>query len=83
MFVKWSGPIRRGRQVRYLQIVSSYVDRGRRRHRLIANLGVLTQVQIANVMRSFNRLLDNPYDLTGHSGKLACEPGRDTTRGSK
>ena len=63
MFVKWSGPQRRGRQVRYLQIVHSYVEKGKHLHRLVANLGELSQQQIAVMVRSFNRLLDRPYAL--------------------
>ena len=63
MFVKWSGPQRRGRQVHYLQIVHSYVAKGKHRHRLIANLGELSQRQIAVMVRSFNRLLDHPFVL--------------------
>jgi hypothetical protein len=63
MFVKWSGPQRRGRQVRYLQIVHSYVEKGKHLHRLVANLGELSQQQIAVMVRSFNRLLDRPYVL--------------------
>lgn len=64
MFVKWSGPVRRGRQVRYLQIVESYVEAGAHRHRLIANLGELSQRQIETMVRSFNRLLDVPYTFS-------------------
>ena len=63
MFVKWSGPQRRGRQVRYLQIVHSYVEKGKHRHRLVANLGELSQKQIAVMVKSFNRLLDHPFVL--------------------
>lgn len=64
MFVKWSGPVRRGRQVRYLQIVESYVEEGAHRHRLIANLGELSERQVETMVRSFNRLLDVPYILS-------------------
>lgn len=63
MFVKWSGPQRRGRQVRYLQIVHSYVEDGQHRHRLIANLGELSQRHIAVLVKSFNRLLERPFLL--------------------
>ena len=63
MFVKWSGPQRRGRQVRYLQIVHSYVAKDKHCHRLIANLGELSQRQIAVMVKSFNRLLDHPFVL--------------------
>jgi len=63
MFVKWSGPQRRGRQVRYLQIVHSYVAKGKHCHRLIANLGELSQREIAVMVKSFNRLLDCPFIL--------------------
>lgn len=71
MFVKWSGPRRRGRQVRYLQLVHSYVADGQHRHRLIANLGELSQRQIAVLVKSFNRLLDHPFVLRAPRGRHA------------
>ena len=76
MFIKWSGPHRRGRQVRYLQIVSSYVADGAHRHRLIANLGELSQDQIRTLIRSFNRLLEQPFNLT----ELRISHARPTRR---
>ena len=69
MFVKWSGPQRRGRQVRYLQIVHSYVEKGKHLHRLVANLGELSQKQIAVMVKSFNRLLDRPFVLREPKGR--------------
>ena len=63
MFVKWSGPKRRGRQVKYLQIVESYVKDGKHRHRLVANVGELSQKQIAALVKSFNRLLEEPFEI--------------------
>jgi hypothetical protein len=74
MFVKWSGPIRRGRQVRYLQLVESYCDAGAHRHRLIANLGELAQPQLEVLVRSFNRLLEEPYALVRHARRPARRP---------
>ena len=71
MFVKWSGPQRRGRQVRYLQIVHSYVAKGKHCHRLIANLGELSQREIAVMVRSFNRLRDRPFVLREPKGRHA------------
>jgi len=72
MFVKWSGPQRRGRQVRYLQIVHSYAADGKHCHRLIANLGELSQREIAVMVKSFNRLLDRPFVLREPKGSNAA-----------
>ena len=69
MFVKWSGPKRKGRQVKYLQIVESYVKDDKHRHRLVANIGELSQKQIATLIKSFNRLLEEPFELLPKSNK--------------
>lgn len=69
MFVKWSGPKRGGRQVKYLQIVESYIEDDMHRHRLIANIGELSQKQIVTLIKSFNRLLEEPFELVPHSKK--------------
>ena len=69
MFVKWSGPKRKGRQVKYLQIVESYVEDDKHRHRLIANIGELSQKQIATLVKSFNRLLEEPCEILPKSNK--------------
>jgi len=76
MFVKWSGPRRRGRQVKYLQIVESFVKDGKHRHRLIANLGELTQRQIAGLIKSFNRFLKDPFELVSRSERRKKRPRR-------
>ncbi len=69
MFVKWSGPKRKGRQVKYLQIVESYTEKDKHRHRLVANIGELSQKQIATLVKSFNRLLEEPFELISKSKK--------------
>ena len=69
MFVKWSGPKRKGRQVKYLQIVESYVEDNKHRHRLVANIGELSQKQIATLVKSFNRLLEEPFEILPKSNK--------------
>lgn len=69
MFVKWSGPKRKGRQVKYLQIVESYVEDNKHRHRLVANVGELSQKQIATLVKSFNRLLEEPFEILSKSNK--------------
>jgi len=78
VFVKWSGPQRRGRQVRYLQIVHSYVEDGQHRHRLIANLGELSQREIVVLVKSFNRLLERPFVLREPQGRHATR-GQSST----
>jgi len=74
LFVKWSGPIRRGRQVRYLHLVESYGDAGAHCHRLVANLGELAQPQLDVLVRNFNRLLEAPYALVRHARRPARRP---------
>ena len=69
MFVKWSGPKRKGRQVKYLQIVESHVEDDKHRHRLVANIGELSQKQIATLIKSFNRLLEEPFEILPKSNK--------------
>lgn len=47
----------------YYQLVESFREGKKVKHRVIANLGSLTEKQIDNLIRSLNRLKTNPYNL--------------------
>ncbi|MFQ5824111.1 MAG: IS1634 family transposase [bacterium] len=63
MFIKKSFSTKAKRKIPYYQIVQSYREDGKVKHRVLANLGALSEVQIDGLIRSLNRLKESPYPL--------------------
>ena len=63
MFVKKSYSTKAKRQIPYYQLVQSYREGKKVKHRVLANLGPLSDAEIDQIIHSLNRLKKNPYLL--------------------
>lgn len=63
MFLKTCITKRGDKTYRHYQIVKSYRDSGKTKHKVLANLGSLSQKSIDTLIRGFNRLKERPLTL--------------------
>lgn len=63
MFIKTCASKKNGKIYKHYQIVESYREEKYTRHRVITNLGSLSQKSIASLIRGLNRLKEKPLSL--------------------
>lgn len=63
MFIKKSYSTKRNEVVSYYQIVESYREGGKNKHRVLRNLGHLSDEQIDKLVISLNKQKKKPYQL--------------------
>jgi len=63
MFIKTSSTTKNGKRYPYYQVVSSYRENGKIKHKRIANLGHLTEKDIDNLIKGLQRIRKKPFSL--------------------
>ena len=63
MFIKKSYSTKRKKKVPYYQVVESYRENAKIKHRVLANLGHLSDKHIDRLVKSLNKQKKEPYEL--------------------